>query len=80
MLPQSVKNRETLLFSGSEIKEILRLEDYFALVENAFRLYAQDKSLSTGLLHVDTEDGEFHIKAGGLVSGKTYYILKNAGN
>ena len=76
MLPQSVKNRETLLFSGSEIKEILRLEDYFALVENAFRLYAQDKSLSTGLLHIDTEDGEFHIKAGGLVSGKTYLGLK----
>ncbi|MBH15864.1 MAG: ornithine cyclodeaminase family protein [Gemmatimonadetes bacterium] len=76
MVPRSLRNRETLLLSGSEISQILGLEDYFDLVENAFRLYAEDKSLGTGLLHVDTENGEFHIKAGGLVTEKTYLGLK----
>ena len=76
MVPKSLRNRETLLLSGSEISQILGLEDYFDLVENAFRLYAEDKSLGTGLLHVDTENGEFHIKVGGLVTEKTYLGLK----
>ena len=76
MVPRSLRNRETLLLSGSEISQILGLEDYFDLVENAFRLYAEDKSLGTGLLHVDTENGEFHIKVGGLVTEKTYLGLK----
>mgnify|MGYP006081905687 FL=1 len=76
MVSRSVKNRETLLLSGEEISQILQLEDYFDLVEDAFRLYAEDKSLDTGLLHIDTQDGEFHIKAGGLVKGKAYLGLK----
>jgi len=76
MVPRSLRNRETLLLSGSEISQILGPEDYFDLVENAFRLYAEDKSLGTGLLHVDTENGEFHIKVGGLVTEKTYLGLK----
>jgi alanine dehydrogenase len=65
-----------LLLNRTEISSLLALEDYIKVVEEAFRLYAEGKTLRTGLLHVDGKDGEFHIKAGGLGSDKTYFGLK----
>jgi alanine dehydrogenase len=70
----------TLLLNRHEIASLLSLSDYVDIVENAFRLHAQGKTLSLGLLHIDAADGEFHIKAGGLELERTYFGLKaNAG-
>ncbi|KPK81385.1 MAG: hypothetical protein AMS25_06290 [Gemmatimonas sp. SM23_52] len=70
----------TLLLNRHEIASLLSLSDYIEIVENAFRLHAQGKTLSLGLLHIDARDGEFHIKAGGLELERTYFGLKaNAG-
>ena len=70
----------TLLLNRHEIASLLSLSDYVDIVENAFRLHAEGKTLSLGLLHIDAADGEFHIKAGGLELEHTYFGLKaNAG-
>jgi alanine dehydrogenase len=70
----------TMLLSRADVSSLLSLNDCVEVVENAFRAYAQGKTLSLGLLHVDAPDGEFHIKAGGPAQPRTYFGLKvNAG-
>jgi ornithine cyclodeaminase/alanine dehydrogenase len=70
----------TLLLSRSDIASILSASEYIDVVERAFRLHAEGKALKPGLLHIDSDEGEFHIKAGGLRLDKTYFGLKsNAG-
>jgi alanine dehydrogenase len=71
--------RELLLLKRSEISELMRLADYIDVVEEAFRLFAEGKTLTPGLLHVNTPEGEFHIKAGGLSLDRTYFGLKANG-
>ena len=56
--------------------ELLTLEESITAVEEAFRLYAEGKALKPALMHVDSVDGEFHIKAGGLELGPRYFALK----
>jgi ornithine cyclodeaminase/alanine dehydrogenase len=46
------------------------------VVENAFRLYSEAKTLRPAMMHIDSVDGEFHIKAGGLDRGKRFFALK----
>jgi ornithine cyclodeaminase/alanine dehydrogenase len=74
-----MKPQGTLLLSRKDIEELLDLSDYIEVVENAFRAYAMGETLSLGLLHVDTPDGEFHIKAGGVKEPRVYCGLKMNG-
>ncbi len=75
-----MKPQGTLLLRRHEITSLLDLPDYLRVVEQAFRLHAQGRSLVPGLLHVDAPEGEFHIKTGGLLRDRTYFALKaNAG-
>ncbi|MGD2217135.1 MAG: ornithine cyclodeaminase family protein, partial [Gemmatimonadales bacterium] len=70
----------TILLNRADVSSLLSLADYVEVVESAFEAYAQDMTLSLGLLHVDAPDGEFHIKAGGPKKPRTYFGLKvNAG-
>lgn len=66
----------TLLLSRGDVESLLSLEDCIAAVENAFRLHAEGKSLKPGLMHIDTADGEFHVKAGGLKLDRSYFGVK----
>lgn len=75
-----MKPRRTLLLKQNEVSSLLELKDYINCVENAFKMHAEGKSLGTGLLHFDSDDLEFHIKAGGLKLSKTYFGLKAAGS
>jgi alanine dehydrogenase len=69
-----------LLLSRNDVSSLLDLNEYIEVVEKAFALYASGKTLETGLLHINAKDGEFHIKAGGLGSERSYFGLKvNAG-
>ena len=70
---------ELLLLKRSEIASLLTLPDTIDVVEQAFRLHAEGKTLVPGLLHVDAVGGEFHIKVGGLTLEKTYFGLKANG-
>ncbi len=56
----------TLILTRSEIERLLPLADYIPVVERAFALHAEGKSLAPGLMHIDCDDGEFHVKGGGL--------------
>ena len=69
----------TLLLSRADIASLLDLGDYIEVVENVFRAYAKGETLSLGLLHVDTPNGEFHIKVGGLKDPRVYCGLKMNG-
>ncbi len=71
--------RELLFLKRSEIAALMDLPDYIGVVEQAFRLHAEGKTLAPGLLHVDAAGGEFHIKAGGLIQEKSYFGLKANG-
>lgn len=65
-----------LLLNRTEIASLLTLDEYIDAVESAFRAHGSGASLSTGLLHIDSHGGEFHIKSSGLVLGRTYVGVK----
>lgn len=73
-------SQETLVLSRSDINGLLSLADYFEVVEKAFKSYATGQSPKTGLLHLDSRDGEFHIKAGGLTNERSYFGVKVNGS
>ena len=66
----------TLLLSRTEIASLLAPDDYIRAVEGAFAAHGRGESLSTGLLHIDSHGGEFHVKSSGLVLERTYVGVK----
>jgi alanine dehydrogenase len=66
----------TVLLSRSDVAALVSFPEYIKLVEGAFRLHAEGKSLKPGLLHVDSVDGEFHVKAGGLNLSRRFFAVK----
>jgi ornithine cyclodeaminase/alanine dehydrogenase len=58
---------------------LLTLTDCVPVVEEAFRMRAEGRALSPGLMHINADGGEFHIKAGGLRLDRTYVVLKANG-
>lgn len=71
--------RKTLLFNRSSFEHLLSMQDYINAVENAHLLHAQNKIISTNLIHADAPEGEYHIKTGGLLGDNAYYGLKANG-
>ena len=70
----------TLFLTRSDVVSLLSFGDYVPVVENAFRAHAEGKSLQPSLMHVETHDGEFHIKAGGLnMDERLWFALKANG-
>lgn len=77
-MQQILKNgtMDTLLLSRKEVTELLSLEDCMAAVEAAFTLYAAGKATAPGVLARHAPKGGFHIKAGLLDLGSTYFAAK----
>jgi len=71
-----LKPNETLLLPRRDVCRLLNFDECILAVENAFRLYTEGKTLKPGLMHIDSVDGEFHIKAGGLHLGQRFFGLK----
>jgi alanine dehydrogenase len=70
----------TLLLSRSDIASLLTLDECISVVQAAFRAHANGHALAPTLMHVDAVDGEFHVKAGGLIFGhRSYFALKANG-
>ena len=74
-----MEQKGTLLLNRSDIASLLEIRESIQIVENAYRLHAEGKTLPPGLLHIDSDDGEFHVKAGGVRLDRIYYGLKNNG-
>lgn len=71
-----MKPEGTLLLKRSEIASLLSVEECIAAVEQAFKLYAEGKTTPPGMLAVHARDGGFHIKAGQLELGRSYFAAK----
>jgi alanine dehydrogenase len=71
-----MNSHKTLLLTRSEVASLLNFEECVTAVEEAFGLHAAGKAAKPGLLHVESGEGEFHIKAGGLKLRKQYFALK----
>jgi alanine dehydrogenase len=70
----------TLLLKRSEIASLLSIEECMTAVEEAFKLYAEGKTTRPGVLGIPVRDGGFHIKAGVLDLGRTYFAAKTNAN
>ncbi len=70
---------QTLIFNRSDIQSLITLKEHISVAENAFRLYAEKQILAPDLLHIDSDEGEFHVKVGGLKLPKVYFGLKSNG-
>ncbi|HEU4390544.1 MAG TPA: ornithine cyclodeaminase family protein [Blastocatellia bacterium] len=70
----------TLLLKRSEIAALLGIEECMEAVEKAFRLYAEGTVAAPGVLGIHARDGGFHIKAGLLDLGRTYFAAKTNAN
>jgi alanine dehydrogenase len=71
-----MKTPGTLLLDRSDIFALLTFEECVRAVEEAFRLRAQGRTLRSGLMHVNSVDGEFHVKAGGVELSKRFFAFK----
>jgi ornithine cyclodeaminase/alanine dehydrogenase len=56
----------SVLLTGRDIRALFSVEECIPAVEEAFRLHSEGKSFKPQMIHVETADGQFHIKAGGL--------------
>src|ERR1700741_1244949 len=69
-----------VLLERDTVPALLDLDTCIAAVENAFAAHTNGLAFKTGLLHVDVDDGEFHIKAGGLRGEPPYFPCKINGS
>ena len=72
--------KETLILTRRDVQELLGWDECIAAVEGAFRLHAEGRSLSPGVLGVRAPHGGFHIKAAGLNVGRLYFAAKTNAN
>lgn len=70
----------TLLLKQAEIRGLLSQLDYVQVVERAFRLHGEQKSLEPQMMHMDSWGGELHIKAGGLELEESFVAVKINGD
>ena len=75
-----MKPEGTLLITRQEVATLLGVEECMAAVEHAFKLYAEGKVTPPGILGIHARDGGFHIKAGLLELGRTYFAAKTNAN
>jgi len=66
----------TLILTRRDVDSLFPLRECISVVEHAFRLHGEGRSLALGLLHLDASQGEFHIKAGGLDLDRVYVAVK----
>ena len=69
------------VFTDAEIAQVLSLTECISEVEKAFNLLAEGKVLDSNLMHLEAEEGEFHVKGGVMKYGKeeAYFGLKANG-
>src|ERR1041385_6484539 len=72
--------QQTLLLKRSDVARLLSLDECIAAVENAFRLYAEGKAPTPGILGIHAANGGFHIKAGILDNNGHYFVAKTNAN
>lgn len=75
-----MRSEGTLLLTRGDVKELLGIEECIAAVEHAFRSYGEGKTRPPEILGIHAEDGGFHIKAGIMDLGRSYFVAKSNAN
>jgi alanine dehydrogenase len=66
-----------LLLDKPTVSSAVDLEELINAVESAFAAHARGLALESKLVHVNADNGEFHIKTGGIRTvGNTYFVCK----
>jgi len=71
---------EILLLTPREVRELLTVDECISAVEQAFRVYGEGKTGPPAMLSVHLPEGAFHVKAGTLDFGASYFAAKVNGN
>jgi ornithine cyclodeaminase/alanine dehydrogenase len=66
----------TILLSRGDLEPLLSLESCIQAVEAAFRQHGLGRIARPGLLHADAARGEFHVKAGVMDLGRSFFAIK----
>jgi alanine dehydrogenase len=69
-------SRETLLLTQSDVAALLTMDECIAAVEAAFLAYGEGRAGTPGILGMHAARGGFHIKAGFLDAGRSYFAAK----
>jgi alanine dehydrogenase len=71
-------SKTSVVLNRSDVQSLIDFKDVLQAMEQVFRLHGRGQTLSTGLLHIDALDGEFHIKAGGITdsANRAYFAVK----
>src|SRR5215470_12288251 len=69
-------NLKTILLTRGQISNLLILEDCIPAVEAAFAMYAEGKAFPPQVMGMEVMNGGFHIKAGILNTGRSYFVSK----
>ena len=59
---------------------MLSIDECIAAVEKAFKLYGEGRAAPPGILGIHARGGGFHIKAGLLEVGRSYFVAKTNAN
>lgn len=70
------KPTATLLLDRRVLNPLFSMDEYIDLVEDAFRLHGEGSVARPGLLHIDSNGGQFHIKAGVFDGGRPILATK----
>lgn len=76
----SRKPDDILLLTSPEVRRLLTLDECIIAVEHAFQMYGEGKAAPPAMLSMHTSDGAFHVKAGFLDLGRSYFAAKVNGN
>lgn len=73
-------NRDTLLLNYDQVDSLLPIEGYIEAVEEAYTFSARKNVLDPKFFDVPSEDGEFHVKGGGILyEDGIYFAVKESG-
>lgn len=73
-------HQEILFLTPRDVHDLLTMDECIAAVEGAFRMHGEGKVAPPEVLSMHTSHGDFHIKAGVLDLGTSYFAAKVNGN
>jgi len=71
---------DTLIISQQQVACYLGIKECIAAVEGVFKLHGKKEALPPGILGMHAANGGFHIKAGMMNLGKSYFVAKTNAN
>jgi len=75
-----MKSDDIVLLTSRDIQSLLTLDECIDAVEHAFRVYGDGKAVPPAVLSMHAKGGGFHVKAGLLELGRSYFAAKVNGN